>query len=138
LTLLAAVLAIYGQNKLSRGGFSDWQVAGWTAVAACIVALLLQAWEYTALPFYPGSSGYSSTFIGFSVMNIMTIVISLYWIETALARGLRLRMEIGGANVATSSAPSARCFRANVSSMTFFMGFVALMSTLLFLMFYVL
>jgi heme/copper-type cytochrome/quinol oxidase subunit 3 len=139
LTLMAALLAIFGQKRLKKGSFADWQVAGWTGVLACIVAVLLQSWEFAVLPFYPGSSGYASTFIGFSVMNIMTILISLYWLETGLARGLRLKRELGvGANIATSPLPSARCFRANVSSMTYFMGFVGLVSTLLFAMFYLL
>jgi hypothetical protein len=34
--------------------------------------------------------------------------------------------------------PSAQAFRANVASMTYFLGFVAIASTLLFAMFYLL
>ena len=37
-----------------------------------------------------------------------------------------------------SMHPSAQSFRANVASMTYFLGFVALASTLLFAMFYLL
>ena len=138
LTLMTALLAIYGQTRLRKGGVLEWQVAGWTGVAAMLVALMLQIWEFTAVPFYPGSSGYASTFIGYSVMNIMTIVIGLYWLETALARGLRLDKELGTGNIVVSRDPSAQSFRANVSSMTYFWGFIALSSTLLFAMFYLL
>ena len=138
LTLMTALLAIYGQTRLRKGGVIEWQVAGWTGVAAMLVALMLQIWEFTAVPFYPGSSGYASTFIGYSVMNIMTIVIGLYWLETVLARGLRLDKELGTGNIVVSRDPSAQSFRANVSSMTYFWGFIALSSTLLFAMFYLL
>ena len=138
LTLMTALLAIYGKMRLKKGGVLEWQVAGWTGVAALLVALFLQIYEFTAVPFYPGSSGYASTFIGFCVINIMTIFICLYWLETTLARGLRLDKEIGVGNVVVSRDPSAQSFRANVSSMTYFMGFIALASTLLFAMFYLL
>ena len=138
LTLMAALLAAFGQSRLKKGNVLDWHVAGWTGVAGLIVALMLQIWEFTAVPFYPGSSGYASTFIGYCVMNILTIVIGLYWLETTLARGLRLDRELGAGSIVVSRDPSAQSFRANVSSMTYFLGFIALSSTLLFAMFYLL
>jgi heme/copper-type cytochrome/quinol oxidase subunit 3 len=138
LTLLAALMAIFGQSRLRKGVVSDWQTAVWVGVAASLLALFLQVWEFTAVPFYPGSSGYASTFIGYSVINILTIAIVLYWLETTVARSLRLKNELGGVSFQVSMHPSAQAFRANVASMTYFLGFVALASTLLFAMFYLL
>jgi len=88
LVLLAALMAIFGQARLRKGSVSEWQVAVWVGVAASLLALFLQVWEFTAVPFYPGSSGYASTFIGYSVINILTIFIVLYWLETTVARSL--------------------------------------------------
>ncbi|HVA69940.1 MAG TPA: hypothetical protein VNF08_01280 [Acidimicrobiales bacterium] len=138
LMLLTTLFAIFGQTRLRKGAVLDWQVAGWTGVGAGLVALLLQIWEFTAVPFYPGSSGYASTFIGYAVINIITISAGTYWLETTLARASRLRTELGGANPMTSMAPTAQSFRANVAAMTYFWGFIALASTLLFAMFYLL
>ena len=138
LVLLAALMAIFGQARLRKGSVSEWQVAVWVGVAASLLALFLQVWEFTAVPFYPGSSGYASTFIGYSVINILTIFIVLYWLETTVARSLRMNKEIGGVAPQLSMHPSAQSFRANVASMTYFLGFVALASTLLFAMFYLL
>ena len=138
LTLLAALMAIFGQSRLRKGSVSDWQTAVWVGVAASLLALFLQVWEFQAVPFYPGSSGYASTFIGYSVINILTIVIVAYWLETTVARSLRLKKELGGVSPQLSMHPSAQAFRANVASMTYFLGFVALASTLLFAMFYLL
>ncbi|MHB1970261.1 MAG: hypothetical protein ACYCPK_08540, partial [Acidimicrobiales bacterium] len=135
--LLMAGLANYGHRRLKKGYTNDFQVAGWTGVAAGVIALFFQIWELVVLPFYPGSSGYASTFIGFVVMNIMTIVFATYWMETTVTRALRLRKELGGTNPELSSAYPARSFRANVSSMSYYMGFVALVSIMFFLMFYV-
>ncbi|MHB2029200.1 MAG: hypothetical protein ACYCPT_10325 [Acidimicrobiales bacterium] len=137
LMLLAGLLALFGQTRLRKGFVNDWQVAGWVGVGAGLLALFLQVWEYQKLPFFPGSSGYASTFIGFSVINIITIVIGTYWLETALARSLRLRKELG-AGAEMTSHPSAQMFRANVASMTYCWGFIALVATLFFAMFYLL
>ena len=138
LTLLAALMAIFGQSRLRKGSVSDWQTAVWVGVAASLLALFLQIWEFVAVPFYPGSSGYASTFIGYSVVNILTIFIVAYWLETTVARSLRLRKELDGVSPQLSMHPSAQAFRANVASMTYFLGYVALASTLLFAMFYLL
>ncbi len=133
--VLTAILAIYGQWRLRKGEVADWQVAGWTGVASGLIALFLQIWEFTRVPFYPGSSGYASTFIGYAVMNIGTIAVGTYWLETTLARSLRMRRELGeGAEL--SSSPSAQSFRANVASMTYNWGFIALGATLFLVLFY--
>ena len=71
-------------------------------------------------------------------INIGTLLFGTYWLETTLARSHRLRGEVGGANPELAAVPAARLFRANVASMTYFWGFIALSSTLFLLMFYVL
>jgi heme/copper-type cytochrome/quinol oxidase subunit 3 len=138
LTLLAGLMALFGQTRLRKNNVSDWQTAVWVGLTAALLALFLQIWEFTAVPFYPGSSGYASTFIGYAVMNIITILIVAYWLETTVARSLRLKKELNGVSPQVSMHPSAQSFRANVASMTYFLGFVALSSTLLFAMFYLL
>jgi heme/copper-type cytochrome/quinol oxidase subunit 3 len=138
LGLLVALMAFYGQARLRKGSILDWQIAGWVGVVAGLAALLLQIWEFTAVPFAPGSSGYSSTFIGYACINIGTLFVVTYWLETTVARSYRLSKGIGGDKPLMSMHPSAQSFRANVSSMTYFFGFIALASTLLFAMFYLL
>ena len=135
--VLAAFLALFGHARLRRGRVLDWEVAGWIAVACGLGALALQCWELTDLSFYPGSSGYASCFIGWAVLNIITILLMTYWLETALARSLRLRSEYGtGAQL--ESTESARMFRANVASCTYFCAVVAVSSALFFSLFYLL
>ena len=90
----------------------------------------------TRLGFFPGQSGYASTFIGFVVINLMTIVFSTYWLETTLARALRLRKEQGGERPELASTPQARALRADIAAMTYFQGFVVLVVALMFSMFY--
>jgi hypothetical protein len=138
LELLTALLVFFGQLRLRKGEVLDWQVAGWIGLGAVLLALFLQIWEFTAVPFNPGSSGYASTFIGWAVINIMTLLFGAYWIETVLARSLRMHKETGSKFAELTMEPSAQLFRANVASMTYFWGFVALSGALFFAMFYLL
>jgi heme/copper-type cytochrome/quinol oxidase subunit 3 len=134
---ITALLAMYGQRRLRKGNVADFQVAGWTGVGIGLIALILQIWQLTKLSFFPGSSGYASTFMGFVVLNIISIVLGTYWLETTLARSLRLRKELGGESPELSMAPEARLFRANVASMAYFWGFLALSGAMFTAMFYV-
>jgi len=134
----SAALNAYGTLRLRRGESLDWQVAGWTTVLGGLVAIGLQAWQLTQLPFYPGSSGYASCFVGWVVLNIALLLSGVYWLETLLARWLRLRRAVaedGGA--ARSSLPVARLFRANLEACSYYWGFIAVVSLLFWLLFYV-
>jgi hypothetical protein len=138
LEVLTALVVIFGQWRLRKGEVLDWQVAVWIGLAASLLALFLQVWEFTAVPFNPGSSGYASTFIGWAVINIMTLVFGAYWLETAVARSIRMHKESGSKFAELTTEPSAQLFRANVASMTYFWGFVVVSGALFFAMFYLL
>ena len=133
----AGLLAYFGQTRLRNGQIADWFVACWTGVGLGLVALFLQIWELVVLNFYPGSSGYASTFIGFVVFNIISLTLGTYWLETCVARAHRMRFEMGEGAVLANTA-AGRSFRANVASMTYCWGFLGLSGTMFLLMFYVL
>ena len=135
-SLVTGILAYVGRKRLVMGSFTDFSVAAWSGVVTGLIALLLQIVELSHLSFFPGSSGYASAFIGFAVMNIVSLVISAYWLETTVARGIRIRKEVEGENPEFSSHPRARAFRADVAAMSYFQVFLALAGALLFSMFY--
>jgi heme/copper-type cytochrome/quinol oxidase subunit 3 len=137
-TVASALLVQLGERRFRINETLDWQVAGWTAVAGGLLAVGLQIWQLTQLPFFPGSSGYASCFIAWGALNILLILSGTYWIETILARELRLRRAMaqdGGAP--NSTLPVARLFRVNLNGCTYFWGFIALVATLFWLLFYV-
>jgi len=138
LVVAGALLNEYGTTRLRQGGTVDWEVAGWTTVLGGLIAIGLQVWQLTQLPFFPGSSGYASCFIGWAVMNIALHLAGVYWLETLLARWLRLRRAVtedGGAS--RSTLPVARLLRANLEGCSYFWGFIALVEVLFWLLFYV-
>lgn len=137
LVLASALLVIYGQYRMRKGSLLDWEVSGWVGVLGLLGAIGLQIWQLTQLPFFPGSSGYASCFIGWAVMNLMLLFGAVFWLETNLALCLRLkRIDADDGDPATSAGPSAQLFRANVESCTYFFGFVAVISGLFWVFFY--
>jgi hypothetical protein len=137
--ILAAWLGYGAVQRLRRGATTDWQVSGWLALALLLLGAGLQLGELLGmLPFYPGSSGYASCFVGWAVINSAFILGTAYWTETLMAREWRLRRLIaGGGGVATSADPLARLFRANLESYRFFLAFVALVELIFLVLFYV-
>jgi heme/copper-type cytochrome/quinol oxidase subunit 3 len=134
-----AFLAILGFRRFRRGAVLDWVVAGWIAVICGLTVLGLQIWELTQLPFFPGSSGYASCFIAWAGVNIAFVLAALYWLETSLAREVRIHRaakQDGGAP--NSMLPNARMLRMSIDGCTFFWGFLAIVEFFFWILFYVL
>ena len=139
ITVACAVLNLYGVRRFRSGVALDWEVAGWTSVLGTLLAVGLQIWQLTDLPFFPGSSGYASCLIGWAALNIALLLSGLYWIETLLARQARLRralLEDGG--TAQSTLPAARMFRASMEGCAYYWGFIGVVAALFWVLFYVL
>jgi hypothetical protein len=72
-------------------------------------------------------------------MNIALVLSGAYWLETLLAREIRLRRAVaedGGAP--RSTLPAARLFRVNLEGCAYFWGFIALVGVFFWVLFYVL
>lgn len=135
LVLASTGLLAFGLRQFRRHDTLDWDVAGWTAVASGLLALGLQCWELTDLPFAPSTGGYTSVFIGWAVMDIVLLVSGVYWAETLLARHARVRKATR--EDSRSAGFASTHFRVNVESCTYFWGFVALVSVFFWVFFYI-
>lgn len=158
LSVAASGLLLFGLRQLRRNAALDWDVSGWVAVASGLLALALQCWELTALPFTPGVGGYTSVFVGWAVMNIVLLVSGIYWAETLLARRARMRKVLSaqaepGTVVRSGFSGSEQYldemttewrtqrpgtqFRVNVESCAYFWGFVAFVAVFFWIFFYI-
>ena len=137
-TVATAGTVVLAVRRLRRGSTVDWQVAGWIAVVGGLLTIGLQIWQLTRLPFFPGTSGYASCFVGWAVINILMLLSGVYWCETFLARFLRLRRAFADEGGAPGvPLPSARLFRANADGCLYYWGFVAGAAVFFWLLYYV-
>jgi heme/copper-type cytochrome/quinol oxidase subunit 3 len=139
LTVASAIVVIVGYRRFERGMVLDWEVAGWVGVCGALLVVGLQIWQLTQLGFYPASSAYASCFIGWAALNIAVVLSATYWLETNLAREMRLRRaaaEDGG--MANPSLPTARLLKVSVEGCAYFWGFTALIGAFFWVLYYVL
>jgi heme/copper-type cytochrome/quinol oxidase subunit 3 len=137
LAVAAAALSGFGLLRFRRDMLVDWQVTGWAAVGAGLIALGLQAWELTALPFFPSASGYASCFIGWAGMNMVLLASGIYWTETLLARHARLSRALAEEGASPTAHFTTRRFRVNVEASVNMWMFIAAVSVFFWIFFYV-
>lgn len=137
--ILSALISNYSILRLRKGFSFDWQVGSVGSLILGLLAVGLQIWELTRLNFLPGASGYAGVYIAFVPVYSGVMFLSMYWLETLIARSIRARKVLaqdGGAGL--SKLPMAENFRATVDAFNYFWNFMVLISIIFFIIFYVL
>ena len=138
LVLLSAILVNFGGSRLRKGSTIDWQVASIAALAMGLFAAGFQIWELTRLNFYPGAFGYAGVYVAFGPVYAAVLIGAMYWLETLIARAMRSKAELASdGGVGVSRLPKAENFMSNLEGFTYYWNAMALMSILLFVLFYV-
>ena len=104
--------------------------AGFGALALALLALALQVIEWFTLGFGPGSGGYASVFIGWTVLYMVLALGPMYWIEIQVASARRTRREGPG----PAGAPM---MAAEMEACSFFWMFYVAIGVLAFVILYV-
>ena len=84
--LLSAGIHYAALQQAKAGNKRLWQIGALTALLLGVAAIVLQILELLFLPFWPGSSGFSSVFTGFYPVLIVVLLAAMIWLETLLAR----------------------------------------------------
>jgi len=89
--IMAAVLASAATHyaalqQIKAGKKNLWVIGAVTTLILGVGAVVLQIIELLFLPFWPGSSGFSSVFVGFYPVFIVVLLAGMIWLETLLAR----------------------------------------------------
>lgn len=137
LAVASAVVVAFGLRRLRLGVAVDWAVLWWCAVLGSALAFGSQIWEMTAVPWAaPGVSGYTSVFTAWEGMNLVLLFGGFYWLETILARHVRLRRAARQEGTDESALLADRMFRVSAESCAFFWGFIAVVSLFFWVFFY--
>ena len=84
--LLSAGIHYAALQQAKAGNKRLWQIGALIALLLGVAAIVLQILELLFLPFWPGSSGFSSVFTGFYPVLIVVLLAAMIWLETLLAR----------------------------------------------------
>ena len=141
--IMAAVLASAGVQyaalqQIKAGRKRLWQIGALTALVLGVGAVVLQILDLLYLPFWPGSSGFSSVFVGFYALFIVVLLAGMLWLETLLARSRFIpAISFVEQPPTYKEAFAVQRFQAALSGFTVVWNFLAVMAVLFWVLFYV-
>jgi heme/copper-type cytochrome/quinol oxidase subunit 3 len=138
LVLTSAGVHYAGLQSIKAGNKLLWQIGGLVALALGVAAVVLQLLELLFLPFWPGSSGYSSVFVGFYPVFLVILLASMLWLESLLMRSRPIPAVSFLEQPPTyTEAFSVQRFQANLSAFNLTWTYMAAMALLFWVLFYV-
>jgi heme/copper-type cytochrome/quinol oxidase subunit 3 len=141
--IMAAILVSAGINyaalqQLKAGNKRLWQIGALTALILGVFAVVLQIIELLYLPFWPGSSGFSSVFVGFYPVFLTVVLVAMIWLETLLARSRFIpTISFVEQPPTYTEAFAVQRFQASLSGFSTVWNFLAAMAVLFWVLFYV-
>ncbi len=138
LVLASAGVQYAALQRIKAGHRRDWQYGAGAALLLGLAAVALQLVELIYLPFYPGSSGYSSVVVGFYALFTAILLAVMIWLETLWARSWYIPAIAFVEQPPTyAEAFTVQRFQANLSAFTAIWNFTAVMAVLFWVLFYV-
>lgn len=138
LVLTSAGVHYAGLQQLKAGHKLTWQIGGLVALVLGLTAVVLQILELLFLPFWPGSSGFSSVFVGFYPVFTVILLAGLAWLEMLLARSRYIPAIAFVEQPPTyAEAFTVQRFQSNLSSFNLTWTYLAAMAVLFWFLFYV-
>jgi hypothetical protein len=102
-----------------------------------LAAIGLQVWELLNLHFFPGSSGFSSVFVGATPVFVIVVLAAMIWLETLIMR-VRVIPAISFVEQPPTYAEAfaVQRFQASLSAFTVLWNYLAVVAIVFWVLFY--
>jgi heme/copper-type cytochrome/quinol oxidase subunit 3 len=139
LAVISAGVHYFGLERIKAGHKATWQIGALVALALGLAAVAMQIYQLVDLPFPPGSSGYSSVFVGFYPVLLTIQLAVLLWLEILLATSRSIpAMSFVEQPPTTAGTYTVQRFQASLSAFSTVWNYLALVAVLFWLLFYAL
>ncbi len=139
LAVLSAGANYFGLQRIKAGHKQTWQAGGLIALGFGLAAVAMQVYQLANLPFPPGSSGYSSVFVGFYPVFLVVQLAVLIWLEMLLARSRYIpALSFVEQPPTYTETYLVQRFQASLSAFSTVWNYLAVMAILFWLLFYAL
>jgi heme/copper-type cytochrome/quinol oxidase subunit 3 len=139
LAVISAGAHYFGLERIKAGHKATWQIGALVAVALGLAAVAMQLYQLVDLPFPPGSSGYSSVFVGFYPVFLTIQLAVLLWLEMLLARSRFIPdMSFVEQPPTIPGTYMVQRFQASLSAFSTVWNYLALVAVVFWLLFYAL
>jgi heme/copper-type cytochrome/quinol oxidase subunit 3 len=136
--LVSAGLHWAALQQIKAGNKTLWVWGASFALALGVAAVVLQIIELLDLPFWPGSSGFSSVFVGTYPVFLTVVFAAMIWLETLLARSRAFpAISFVEQPPTYKEAFAVQRFQASLSGFAVVWNFLALVAILFWVLFYV-
>jgi heme/copper-type cytochrome/quinol oxidase subunit 3 len=138
LVVASAVVQYVGLAQIKKGSKKAWQTAGVGALVLGLAAVILQIIELLYLPFYPGSSGFSSVFVGTNPVLLVIWLCGMIWLEILLMRSRSIPpIHFVEQPPTFAEAFTVQRFQASLSAFTAVWNYLAVVGIVFWILFYV-
>jgi hypothetical protein len=148
LTIASAVVVRWGYADQCAERRREWRLKGVIAFAIGLAAVVLQVVEWTVIGFGPADGGYASVFMAWTAFNALFVLGVLFWLETVLATAFRYRDHVGDSPPAGHASGDPyrtnhdvndplTLVRPELSSLSFYYGYLAGLGVVLWVVLYV-
>ncbi|HTU74956.1 MAG TPA: hypothetical protein VMG38_15690 [Trebonia sp.] len=139
LVVISAGVHYFGLERIKAGHKAVWQIDALVAMALGLAAVAMQIYQLADLPFPPGSSGYSSVFVGFYPVFLTIQLAVLLWLEILLATSRFIpAMSFVEQPPTTAGTYTVQRFQASLSAFSTVWNYMALAAVVFWLLFYAL
>jgi len=139
LAVLSAGVNYFGLQRIKDGHKRTWQINGLVALGLGLAAVAMQIYQLVDLPFPPGSSGYSSVFVGFYPVFLVVQLSVLIWLEILLARARFIpALSFVEQPPTYTETYLVQRFQASLSAFSTVWNYMAIMALVFWLLFYAL
>jgi heme/copper-type cytochrome/quinol oxidase subunit 3 len=138
LIVVSAVIHTVGLQLIKRGSKSAWFKAAIVALVFGLAAVALQIVELLNLPFQPGQSGFASVFVGFYPVALVVWLSVMVWLEIMVARSRSIpAISFVEQPPTYAQAFEVQRFQSALSAFTVVWNYLAVVTFLFWLLFYV-
>jgi heme/copper-type cytochrome/quinol oxidase subunit 3 len=139
LAVLSAGVHYVSLQRIKAGRKQTWQIGALVALGLGLAAVAMQIYQLVDLPFPPGSSGYSSVFVGFYPVFLTTQLALMIWLEILIARARFIpALSFVEQPPTYTETYTVQRFQASLSAFGTVWNYMAIMALVFWLLFYAL
>ena len=86
LIVVSALVQTLVLQRIKAGHKAPWQAGAAVALVLGLGAIGLQVWQLLNLPFFPGSAGFASVFVGATPVFVLVVFCAMIWLEILIAK----------------------------------------------------
>ncbi len=139
LIVVSAIIQTMVLQRIKAGNKKAWQAGAVVALVLGLAAVALMIIQLLFLPFWPGSSGYSSVFTGTYPVYLTVVLAVMIWLETMLMRSRSIpAISFVEQPPTFTEAFTVQRFQAGLSAFTAVWNYMAVVGIVFWVLFYLL